>query len=67
MVENNEKMQLLYFRDTRIRPVADIPASQVRHPTIMHHFSHKATLILGLRVLWTLSFNVMPLFLKVGL
>ena len=67
MVENNEKLQLLYFRDTPISPVADIPASQVRHLPIMHYFPHKATLILALRVLWTLSFIVMPLFLKVGL
>ena len=46
MVENNEKLQLLYFRDTRISQVADIPASQVQHLPIMHHFPHKATLIL---------------------
>ena len=50
-----------------LSPVAGIPASQVRHLPIMHHFPHKAKLILALRVFYTLSFIVMPLFLKVGL
>ena len=49
MVENNEKLQFLYFRDTLFKPVADIPASQVWHLLIMHHIPHKAKLIPALR------------------
>ena len=33
-----------------LSPVAGIPASQLRHLPIMHHFLHEANLILAQRV-----------------
>ena len=43
MAENNGK--LFYISEIAcLSPVAGIPASQVRHLPIMHHFPHKAKL-----------------------